>query len=335
MRKLRSMRPKAEDIWVNRGGAWQRSRAEEIVPGDLVAPISASGIIAADLLIINGSAQVDESILTGEATLQLKDSIQSKTGPFDLKKDKENILFGGTKLVKANGKGPGSMPTCYVLRTGWATTQGKLMRAVEFSTDRMTVNSWEAFLFIGILLLFAIAADVYVVYKAMDDPNRDKYKLLLKCIIILTSVVPPELPIELALAVNASIMALQQRQIFCTEPFRIQLAGKVDTVCLDKTGTLTDRDFEVKGFCSAGSDFRKCGGPTEQMVLVAVGCHSLIDHDGELVGDPIETAAFRESGFKLVNFEAIGNACRVSILQRFTFNADLRRMSCVVRVDSS
>lgn len=92
-----------------------------------------------------------------------------------------------------------------------------------FSTERVSANTFEAFLFIGFLLIFAIAASSYVWIKGKACAvHRDsaliaglergmaKGKLLLDCILIITSVVPPELPMELSLAVNASLVALQK-----------------------------------------------------------------------------------------------------------------------------
>jgi cation-transporting ATPase 13A1 len=82
--------------------------------------------------------------------------------------------------------------------------------------------------------VFALAASAVVLREGMQDESRNKFKLVLHCIMIITSVVPPELPMELSLAVTHSLAALSKAHVYCTEPFRIPFAGRLNTLCFDK-----------------------------------------------------------------------------------------------------
>jgi len=176
-------------------------------------------------------------MLSGESTPLLKESIELLESHERLDLDaqhKGNVLFSGTKVLQASGGG-GSTPDggclAVVLRTGFGTAQGQLVRTMIFSSERVSANNMESFLFIGFLLIFAVAASWYVwvngeqltVEMAAMHFHRmltlafpglakglKKGKLLLDCILIVTSVVPPELPMELSLAVNASLVALSK-----------------------------------------------------------------------------------------------------------------------------
>lgn len=106
-------------------------------------------------------------MLSGESTPLLKESIALLEANESLDVDsahKGAVLFAGTKLLQATSGGETPDGGCLgvVLRTGFGTAQGQLVRTMIFSTERVSANNIESFLFIGFLLIFAIAASWYV-----------------------------------------------------------------------------------------------------------------------------------------------------------------------------
>ncbi|CAO2833629.1 unnamed protein product [Amaranthus hypochondriacus] len=354
--ELRRVRVDSQTLMVHRCGKWVKLSGTDLLPGDVISIGRSTGqsgedkSVPADMLLLAGNAIVNEAILTGESTPQWKVSITGRSieEKLSIKRDKNHVLFGGTKVLQHTPdksfplKTPDGGCVAVVLRTGFETSQGKLMRTILFSTERVTANSWESGFFILFLVVFAVIAAGYVLKKGLEDPTRSRYKLILSCSLIITSVIPPELPMELSIAVNTSLIALARRGIFCTEPFRIPFAGKVDICCFDKTGTLTSDDMEFSGVVGSTesmeleSDMKRVPGRTLEILA---SCHALVFVDNKLVGDPLEKAALKGIDWSYKSDEKAmpkkGNGSPVQIVQRHHFASHLKRMAVIVRVEEN
>ena len=308
-----------------------------------------------DMLLLCGSVIVNESMLTGESVPQIKDSVTKMDYLSDLildpkLKHKNSIIFAGTKVVKTerndeheplpkNVKSapPDKGAICLVIKTGFSTSQGKLLRTVLYSGERNKgEDTIEAFIFIGVLLVIALIASYYVLKKGLQREGTLTYKLLLRCIIIITSVVPAELPIELSLTINNSLFFLQSKRIVCIEPFRIPFAGKIDICCFDKTGTLTKDDFIMRGIVQTNSqEPEKAFDSKEETLSILLGCNSLLNINGKPIGDPIEVAMFKEVRGKLERNEiTCERKTRILAIRKYQFESALKRMTVLARVYS-
>ncbi|KAL1974137.1 hypothetical protein VTN31DRAFT_5697 [Thermomyces dupontii] len=378
LNEFRGMNIKPYEVWVFRENKWQQIMSDKLLPGDLLSVnrTKEDSGVACDILLIEGTAIVNEAMLSGESTPLLKDSIQLRPGEDLIEPDgldKNSFVHGGTQVLQITHpeigedvspnvkstvpKPPDNGALGVVIKTGFETSQGSLVRTMIYSTERVSANNAEALLFILFLLVFAIAAAWYVWQEGVSK-DRKRSKLLLDCILIITSVVPPELPMELSLAVNTSLAALSKFAIFCTEPFRIPFAGRVDVACFDKTGTLTGENLVVDGVAGltlgqAGAKVEADGAHTELVkatdvdidtTLVLATAHALVKMDeGEIVGDPMEQATLKSLGWVLSKNDTLtskgiasSKAAQipesVQIKRRFQFSSALKRQSSIAHV---
>ncbi|CAD7959303.1 unnamed protein product [Amoebophrya sp. A120] len=300
--------------------------------------------VPCDCVIIKGSAVVNEASLTGESVPQMKDelppTVEDIQEQFEMHgADKVHTLYSGTTLIQATNSSnadvvkkdahdmysdinapPDHGIVCYVLRTGFSSSQGELMRMIEFSQENVAGDKKETALQLLFLFCFACVASAYVLKKGLEDPERPTYKVLLRCVLIITQVVPASLPMQMAFAVHTALMSLMKKGIFCTEPFRVPEAGKTEYCFFDKTGTLTSDHMLGTGLviptnskdAPSGADADKIlahplDAPAEYKkhvkamkdhenapaAFVLGGCTALIEVQNKMCGDPIEIAALK------------------------------------------
>ncbi|OII72967.1 uncharacterized protein cubi_02198 [Cryptosporidium ubiquitum] len=245
----------------------------------------------------------------------------------------------------------------YVLRTGFNTYQGKLIRTISSSAEKISSNSFESLIFLLILIFCSLMASSYILYNGINDPSRNKFKLIISCIHIITSVIPPEFPITLSVAVTMAVVQLTKKKIYCTEPFRIPFAGKLRICAFDKTGTLTSDKMIPHGLFginlynndeasyitfqnNSSNDNEKLSSTSSSLSpelpylsdLIMGCCNGLSLNGKTLVGDPMEKSIKKKSSWRIHhssenNYQCLKDNSTFSIIRRYPFSPEEQRMT--------
>ncbi|CAE6510585.1 unnamed protein product [Rhizoctonia solani] len=325
--KMREMSRFRCDVGVKVNGEWQTKSSSDLVPGDTISLLSPTlQTVPADILLLAGDAIVNESMLTGESVPVSKAPVaeggvrnyvlgagknDADVGP-ELAK---SFLYAGTRVVRVRGSGPGDDAIGVVVRTGFNTTKGALVRSMLFPKPMGFKFYRDSMRFIGVLAIIAVLgfmASAVQFVKLGISWNT----ILVRALDLITIVVPPALPATLSIGTAFAISRLRQAGVFCIAPTRVNVGGKVDVVCFDKTGTLTEDGLDVlgvRGIEGIGSDQRMFGELVQSVhelplprgrekvsiVHALTTCHQLKVVNGEVIGDPLDVKMFDFTGWEV------------------------------------
>ncbi|ELU12635.1 hypothetical protein CAPTEDRAFT_90245 [Capitella teleta] len=340
----------------------------QLVPGDVFIVPPRGCMMMCDAALITGNAIVNESMLTGESVPVTKTPLAPSEAEEMYTPDalKRHTLFSGTQVIQTRFYG-GDDVKAVVVRTGFSTAKGELVRAILYPKAIGFKFYQDAMKFILFLTCIATIGMTYSIVTLVryGTPVRE---VVLRALDIITIVVPPALPAAMTVGTVYAQSRLKKQGIFCISPPRINICGKLKCICFDKTGTLTEEGLDLWGIVPVkNSEFNapetdpKNIPQTDHLQIGMAVCHSLTLIDGEISGDPLDLIMFnsiswvlKEPGSDTTKFDSllptivkpiakesyylsdpdkvgVGAAVDIGIVRQFTFSSALQRMSVIVR----
>ena len=207
------------------GGSSREIDSTELVPGDIVVVPEGSNLIC-DLVLLTGTAIVNEAMLTGESIPVMKTSLPMLSSEVYTERGGEkHTLFGGTSVIQT--RPIGNEPVwALVKNTGFLTTKGSLIRDILYPKEIKFRFYSDGLKFVGImaiLALFGIIATIPLQINLGVPPEI----YVDRALDLITVTIPPALPAAMSCGVVFAINRLKKKQIFCISPPRINMAGQI------------------------------------------------------------------------------------------------------------
>lgn len=223
---------------VIRDGVHSEISTKEIVLDDIF--ISRAGLqMPVDSVIKSGYIEVDESILTGE-------SVPVKKGPGEYVLA-ASVIVSGEAIMRADKVGT----DCYIENVARVARRVNKPRSNIFSIlDKVIKGISVALVFLAGLLLVSIlvtgAESTFLIESGADLESISKFQSI---VITISAAILGMLPIGMFLLTSTSLAAstikFAKRDTLPQDLYSIEMIAMVDTLLLDKTGTITDGKLEI------------------------------------------------------------------------------------------
>lgn len=282
MRKVREKLLSGSQVWVHRvnpAGETVRRMvgSEEVYPGDVVE-VSAGDVFQADLVLIRGSCLVNEAMLSGESRLIQKAPISNDKEKFR-KIELTSILFAGSKCEEVF-----DAPVLGLAwRTGFDTLNGKMIKSVLTPHRQKCQIERDLNWFLVLMLVIGfVGAAIYFIYYWASGQDATVKKMILRCLELITTLVPAFLPLCLAQSNFYGMKRMEANRVNCSSHNQLNIAGSVKSMFFDKTGTITENELTLKSFveCGAGGALasvqpRDFAALTDCFKMTVSACHTL------------------------------------------------------------
>lgn len=213
----------ASKVHVIRDSIEKEIGINEIVLDDIIK-VEIGNQIVVDSIIKDGEVEVDESFITGEA-----DTVFKRKG---------DMLLSGSFIV--SGKA-----ICQVEHIGYdnytakISSDTKYIKAVssEIMRSLNKIISTISFLIVPVgILLFS---------RQMYIEGNTVSQAVVSTVAALIGMIPEGLVLLTSTVLAVSVIRLSQRKVLVQDLYCIETLARVDTLCLDKTGTITEGKMEV------------------------------------------------------------------------------------------
>lgn len=315
---------------VIRDGSRREIEAEQVVPGDVLVLLQGQKIPADARIIRAHSLRADESTLTGESLGV--DKGENPVVTETVLAERTNMVYGSTYITHGSG-------LALVVSTGSSTEVGKIATELRVMSERQTPFQTEVrkmahqmTLIIGFLAIIVAV----ILYFILHEPLVD---VALNTLSLAVATIPESLPIVLTFALSLGARQMAKRGAVVRNLSVVESLGSVDTICTDKTGTLTQNRMEVEQVSSAGEVVKlpeglDSDGVLRKLLEAAVLCNEgSVDSGAEvkILGDPVDSAILKAARSAGLDTDQIRSDH--PLLKTIPFSSERKMMTTIHQID--
>ena len=259
---------------VVRGGAETTIPAETVVPGDVLVLAEGDRVAADARVAVAHTLEADESALTGESLPVAKD-VEAVAAGAPLA-ERSPMVYAGTAVTRGRGR-------AIVTATGVGTEIGQIQSLTSTAEPPPTPLTARLGRLARQMVVVGVGITV-VLGAVMLVQGESAETAFLTAVAVAVAAVPEGLAATVTAALALGARAMARRGAIVRRLSAIETLGETTVICTDKTGTLTENRIRVAALRPAD------GRDEHELLTAAIRASTARRVDGELRGDPIETA---------------------------------------------